>query len=467
VGFYLRKSVRVGPLRFNLSTSGIGVSAGIRGLRVGTGPRGNYVHVGAHGIYYRATLPAISATAPHVHQPSLPTPVPQPALPQQSVVTDGLTEIESGSVTSMADSSSGDLLEEIRAKARLTTWWPVAMVTLCFASCVVVLAAPWWMSAVTVLAGIGVVVWIRQRDTLRKTVVLLYELDSTLEGAYQGFHNGFDWLAACGRVWHLDAAGGNTDWKRQAGATTIVRRSAIAPVKQAPPRLATNLAVPSLNAGRQTLYFFPERVIVYDGGNVGAIAYKDLQVDVSATNFIESASVPSDSKVVDHTWQYVNKKGGPDRRFKDNRQLPVALYGEMHLRSASGLNERFQTSNVEAPKMFADGVRALAGSLKMIPAHARGDERQRFESAGLAAYRDALIEYVTLARTAPDTAPPSALLEEIRTRYSIPAETITSEHAKAYGDLHDMIVADRRTTDSEREALKRVATALGVPPPPE
>ena len=41
MGFYLRKGVKVGPLRFNLSKSGIGVSAGIKGLRFGSGPRGN------------------------------------------------------------------------------------------------------------------------------------------------------------------------------------------------------------------------------------------------------------------------------------------------------------------------------------------------------------------------------------------------------------------------------------------
>lgn len=54
--FYLRKSVRVGPLRFNLSKSGIGVSSGIPGLRIGTGPRGTYVHMGRGGLYYRQTL---------------------------------------------------------------------------------------------------------------------------------------------------------------------------------------------------------------------------------------------------------------------------------------------------------------------------------------------------------------------------------------------------------------------------
>ena len=70
MGFYLRKSISVGPLRFNLSKSGIGVSAGVTGLRFGVGPRGNYVHMGRGGLYYRATLP--SSASPVTRQPSLP-----------------------------------------------------------------------------------------------------------------------------------------------------------------------------------------------------------------------------------------------------------------------------------------------------------------------------------------------------------------------------------------------------------
>ena len=53
MSFFLRKAIRFGPIRFNLSKSGIGVSAGIKGLRIGTGPKGPYVHAGRGGIYYR------------------------------------------------------------------------------------------------------------------------------------------------------------------------------------------------------------------------------------------------------------------------------------------------------------------------------------------------------------------------------------------------------------------------------
>lgn len=60
MGYYLRKAIRVGPLRFNLSKSGVGVSPGIRRFRLGGGPRGNYVHMGCRGLYYRKTFPFLS-----------------------------------------------------------------------------------------------------------------------------------------------------------------------------------------------------------------------------------------------------------------------------------------------------------------------------------------------------------------------------------------------------------------------
>src|SRR3954468_14412168 len=99
MGFYLRKSVKVGPLRFNLSKSGVGVSAGLRGLRVGSGPRGNYVHMGRGGLYYRrSTRPGSSR-------------LPPPAV--HAVEAETLSEVDSGSVLAMSDSSSASLLEEM------------------------------------------------------------------------------------------------------------------------------------------------------------------------------------------------------------------------------------------------------------------------------------------------------------------------------------------------------------------
>ena len=68
MGFYIRKSINVGPFRLNLSKSGIGVSVGVKGARISTGPRGAHVHVGRHGFYYRQRIDSFrseeTATSP-------------------------------------------------------------------------------------------------------------------------------------------------------------------------------------------------------------------------------------------------------------------------------------------------------------------------------------------------------------------------------------------------------------------
>jgi hypothetical protein len=56
MGWFLRKSIRMGPVRVNLSKRGIGTSVGVKGLRVGTGPRGPYVAGGRGGVYFRQQL---------------------------------------------------------------------------------------------------------------------------------------------------------------------------------------------------------------------------------------------------------------------------------------------------------------------------------------------------------------------------------------------------------------------------
>jgi hypothetical protein len=56
MGWYLRKSLKLGPVRFNLSKSGIGTSIGVKGLRVGTGRRGRYLQGGRGGLYFREQL---------------------------------------------------------------------------------------------------------------------------------------------------------------------------------------------------------------------------------------------------------------------------------------------------------------------------------------------------------------------------------------------------------------------------
>jgi hypothetical protein len=101
-------------------------------------------------------------------------------------------------------------------------------------------------------------------------------------------------------------------------------------------------------------------VLVYDDDGVGAVSYRELQLQVNSTRFIESSSPPRDATVVDRTWQFVNKKGGPDRRFKNNRELPICLYDELKLSSSTGLNEVVQISRNGVGEGFAKAIFDLA-----------------------------------------------------------------------------------------------------------
>lgn len=109
-----------------------------------------------------------------------------------------------------------------------------------------------------------------------------------------------------------------------------------------------------------TLYFLPDRLLVYDPGGVGAVSYRTLEMVASRTRFIETGPVPADATIIDRTWQYMNKRGGPDRRFSNNRQIPICLYDELSLRTPTGLNELFQISRAGVGDGFVAAVQHLA-----------------------------------------------------------------------------------------------------------
>jgi hypothetical protein len=93
---------------------------------------------------------------------------------------------------------------------------------------------------------------------------------------------------------------------------------------------------------------------VYEGRSVGAVTYLDLAVSASDTQFREEGTVPSDAENVGMTWRYVNKSGGPDRRFNNTTQIPSLNYGDLHLTSSTGLNELFQMLTTRSPEKVSD-----------------------------------------------------------------------------------------------------------------
>ena len=191
-------------------------------------------------------------------------------------------------------------------------------------------------------------------------MALFYDLETDSQHDYQALHDAFDVLRSSRRSWHIEAQGDAADRKRHAGATSLVRRKEVSLVKSSPPFVKTNIEVPAIPCGRQVIYFFPDRLLVFQKDGVGAVAYSDLEVERRTERFIEESVLSPDATVVDRTWKYVNKKGGPDRRFKGNMELPIALYEDLQFRSRSGLNELLQFSKAGVANPLETALRNLA-----------------------------------------------------------------------------------------------------------
>lgn len=359
MGLYFRRSVRFGPLRVNFSKSGVGLSAGVRGLRVGTGPRGNYIHAGARGVYYRAALPGPAVrrrVAPRPAPAAVPSPVP--------AGTDGSLEafksIASAEAAQMSDCSSDSLLDEIRTKHQRIRFWP----WMAALGAIEILVSwnhglPGWVTGILALGCAVTTLFVFRWDVRRKLTIVHYDLEAAAEQALAQLVGAAAKLRQCRGLWHLTGQAVVRDGKYHAGAATTVRRGKALVAERLPPYVVANLNPIAVSLSKISLYFFPDRVLVYQGKRVGAVSYGALRCTGSDVRFIEDGAPPSDTEVVGRTWRYVNKSGGPDRRFKDNRQLPVCRYGEVSLASDSGLNEVLQLSNAALVAEFVSAVEGL------------------------------------------------------------------------------------------------------------
>ena len=76
------------------------------------------------------------------------------------------------------------------------------------------------------------------------------------------------------------------------------------------------------------------------------------------TRFVEDLIVSRDAYVVSKTWKYVNKNGTRDKRFNNNYEVSVCLYGDVTLTSANGLNVMLECSdykNIDSFRQYTYG----------------------------------------------------------------------------------------------------------------
>jgi len=355
MGVYLRSSLKAGPFRFNLSQLGIGVSAGVPGFRIGTGPRGNYVRVGTRGVSYRATLasrPAASRNA--LAAPAGPSSW-HPGSPATLPGSVAVQEVPTAAIEELQASNPGEFIGQLQAAARRHSMWPWA------AALAILVSAPLLMVPMLILGPL--VYWLYQRDRAAQRIVAFYDFENQPGEHFARLIDAAEEVRRSHRNWAITGSGAvvtTTQHKMNSGASTIVKRKPATVNMNGPRELVTNIAVPSFHCGAHTLYLLPDRVLVKHRRSFADLSYPELFTAVNDLRFHESGSVPRDSQQVGTTWQYVNVKGGPDRRFKNNPQLRIMLYGRINFTTRTGLNLQWDCSRTASARQLAQAISSYA-----------------------------------------------------------------------------------------------------------
>ncbi|WP_142683496.1 DUF4236 domain-containing protein [Chitinophaga polysaccharea] len=351
MGWSYRKSFGVSPFRINLSKKGISYSLGVKGARVNISSRGTYVSLSSHGITYRQK---ISGPAVPVRQTAPPIP------------SGGLTDnITSAHVDQLTDADSQAFITELNQKSRQASYvkrWGI--LPLCTILLILLLTPYGRQEEVMKPALIlcfccfaPLIYWLGKLDRKRFTMELYYDMDDRYQQVYRQFKDHFATFSQSSKIWQYLNTKNITDYKRNAGAGRLIKRARLRGVsasKMPMPYFMTNVAIPCISLNNMDLFFLPERLLIKRGKTFAAVFYKNLRITSNVTRFIESELLPGDAKVVDYTWQYVNKSGGPDRRFSSNQRLPICAYSEYMFTSDTGVFEVISTSKPLAMNDFAD-----------------------------------------------------------------------------------------------------------------
>lgn len=189
-------------------------------------------------------------------------------------------------------------------------------------------------------------------------VIIEVQFDSALAPFYDTAKYAFEKLQTSQYCWDVTASVQVDRVKERSYAGTSILRKPVS-VKQSSLGFVSSehSAFHFVNANGADLYLFPAFLIAFGSAtDFALVEYRDLSIKLSNVRFVEEDSIPKDTAIIDKTWKYVNKNGSQDRRFSNNYEIPIVLYGEIHFTSSQGLNEAYQFSNAESTREFVESV---------------------------------------------------------------------------------------------------------------
>jgi len=181
-------------------------------------------------------------------------------------------------------------------------------------------------------------------------------LDDNFKNSFKKIQDSFKELINTHKIWDITSSNINdTVRTRSAASTTITRKLVSFDLKNIDIIKSKFNSLHLQNANGGDLFIYPAFIaIVSENKKFGLIEIQELNFDFSIHRFLEEEQIPKDAFIVDKTWAKVNKNGERDKRFKDNYEIPICKYGEMVLKSKTGLNEAYSFSSYEKSLNFSN-----------------------------------------------------------------------------------------------------------------
>lgn len=365
MSFKFRKRMRIFPgFTLNLSKSGLSATVGMRGLNVNIGSKGKYLNVGipGTGIYDRVRLDDDEKNVPSDSNIPIspdnysPKPIEAPSEANEIksfnpglLTSEGLFGLKETIINAEKDKRQLHA-ESLQAKSKANSAHTKLILSRIF------------------LIGFFVKSFeVRYKEcqseaeetTKEYTNFKLdidFKFDDEIKNDYLSLKNSFEQLCRSDSIWDITSEQENDRYKTRSAANYSVNKIKVGFEITSLDFINTkHEALKIQNANGGDLYFYPGFIVMKDKGNdgFGLIDYRDLVIEHHPQKFIETSRVPSDTKIVGNTWKYVNKNGQPDKRFKDNCQIPVALYYDFNISSRQGLKESYQFSNPDVGPQFS------------------------------------------------------------------------------------------------------------------
>lgn len=334
MGLRFRKSINLGGgFRINLSKSGVGYSWGTKGYRItkkASGGTRTTASIPGTGLSYvsdsrkhrssSSTHSSTHSTTPHPVSHADNHYAPEEIKNQRAdtMVSEGLEEM-------LASANKA-----LKAKSRSKVFFWISFV-LGFA-----MPPLFIVSAICFIYGI----YIKKKGVITLDYTFEDDQAELVAERMKPLLN----IAKSKKIWRIYESSKVINKKYEAGASSSIKRKDCKATTKLPFPFKTNSTAICFMSGKETLVFLPDKLFILQGKKVGALSYTDVKTSVHGQRFIESEAVPKDATIVDYTWQYVNKSGGPDKRFQNNRKIPICFYGEIEIKGA-GVNTDIMFSN--------------------------------------------------------------------------------------------------------------------------